>query len=124
MIQGLEQAKRTDLLPLGYLFSAYTFDKENDQQWLKERFKKMKYVFEDNWAYREMVQEAETKALKQGMKHVLVRIMEIHFPDLVLLAKQQAELATTSQQLQEMVDKLLVAHTDKEAKAILLGERE
>jgi hypothetical protein len=37
------------------------------------------------------------------------------------LAKQQAAQATTSQQLQEIVDKLFVAHTDNEAQAALLG---
>ena len=38
------------------------------------------------------------------------------------LARQQVALATTSQQLQEMLDKLFVAHADNEAKAILLGK--
>jgi hypothetical protein len=43
----------------------------------------------------------------------------LHFPDLVLLAKQQAALATTPQQLQEMLDQLFVAHTEDEVRGIL-----
>jgi hypothetical protein len=64
--------------------------------------------------------------LKQGKKdleHVVVRFVELHFPDLVPLAKKQAAQATTSQQLQEMLDHLFVAHTDHEARAVLLGEQ-
>lgn len=57
------------------------------------------------------------------MEQLVVRFVEIHFPDLVSLAKQQATLTTTSQQLQEILDKLFVAHTDNEAKAILLGQQ-
>ena len=51
MIQSLEQTGRNDLLPLAYVFSAYKFDKESEL-----RFKIMKDLLEDNWAYREMVQ--------------------------------------------------------------------
>jgi hypothetical protein len=116
------------------MFSAYKFDKGDDLQWLKERFKKMKDMLEDNWAYREMVQWAEEKALKQGLEQgkqqekkdleqIVVRFVELHFPDLAPLAKQQTTLATTPQQLQEMLDILFVVCTDNEAKAALLGNQ-
>ncbi len=126
VIEGLQQAGRTDLLPLAYVFSAYTFDGENVQQWLIERFNTMKDLLEDNWAYREMVKWAEEKALKQGkkeMEQLLVRFVEIHFPDLVVLAKQQAALAKSSPQLQEILNKLFVAHTDNEARDAILGKK-
>jgi hypothetical protein len=126
MIEGLQQAGKTDLLPLAYVFSAYTFDGENEQRWLIERFNAMKGSLEDNYAYREMVKWAEEKSLKQAkkdMEQLVVRFVEIHFPDLVSLAKQEAAATITSQQLQEMLDRLFVAHTDNEAKAILLGKQ-
>jgi hypothetical protein len=129
MIEGLEQAGRTDLLPLGYVFSAYRFDKENELRWLKERFKKMKDMLEDNWAYREMVQWAEEKALKQGLEQgvkqglstTLLRFVEVHFPDQLSLAKQQVKLTTIPSQVQEMLDKLFVARTGDEVRKILLA---
>jgi predicted transposase YdaD len=72
------------------------------------------------------LEQGKQQGLEQGklqsLEEIVVRFVEIHFPDLVPLAKQQVRLATTSQQLQEMVDKLFVAHTDREAKAVLLGQ--
>jgi predicted transposase YdaD len=134
MIQCLLQAGKTDLLPLAYTFSAYTFEGGSEQQWLKERFDPMKDLFEGSWAYQEMFREAKAKGLKQGleqgleqgkkgMEQLVVRFVETHFPDLVPLAKQQIALATTSQQLQGILDKLFVAHTGNEAKAALLGKQ-
>jgi hypothetical protein len=136
MIEGLEQAGRTDLLPLGYVFSVYTFSKEEEQQWLKERFNKMKDLLEDNWAYREMVQWAEEKALKQGLEQgleqgmhkelqalrtTLLRFVETHFLDQLAFAKQQVELTTTPLQVQDLLDKLFVAHTGDEVRKVLLA---
>ena len=89
-------------------------------------------MLEDNWAYREMVQWAEEKALKQGLEQgleqglqvlrtTLIRFVETHFPDQIALAKQQVELATTPSQIQDLLDKLFVAHTGDEVRKILLG---
>jgi len=73
VIEGLEEAGRTDLLPLTCLFAVYTFDTEREQQWLIERFNAMKQSFnlEDNYIYREMVKWAEEKSLKQGLEQGL-----------------------------------------------------
>jgi predicted transposase YdaD len=145
MIESLQQAGKTDLLPLAYAISALTFKKKHERQWLKERFANMEDILEGSWAYQEMVQKAAAKSLKQGleqgkqqgleqgkqqgleqgkkdMERTLVRFVELHFPDLGPLAKQQAIQAPTSQQLQDMLDQLFVAHTADEAKAILLGQ--
>jgi len=95
----------------------------------------MEHILEESWAYQEMVQKGVAKGLKQGkqqgleqgkkdMEQIVIRFVETHFPDLVSLARQQATQTTTSQQLQEMLAKLFVAHTDKEAKAILLDEQQ
>jgi len=123
-------------LPVGYLFSAYTFTKEDELQWLKERFTKMKDLLEDNWAYREMVQWAEEKALKQGLEQgleqgmykelqalrtTLLRFVETHFPDQFAFAKQQVELTTTPLQVQDLLDKLFVARTGDEVRKVLLA---
>jgi predicted transposase YdaD len=133
-IECLLQAGKADLLPLVYAFSAIIFKKKNEQQWLKERFEVMGDILERSWAYQEMVQKGVAKGLEQGLKrglkqgkkdleHVVIRFVELHFPDLVPLARASAARAKTSQQLQEMLDKLFVAHTDQEARAVLLGEQ-
>jgi predicted transposase YdaD len=130
-IECLQQAGKADLLPLAYAFSALMFKTKNEQQWLKERFDIMGDILEKSWAYQEMVQKGVAKGLEQGKKqgkkdleHVVVRFVELHFPALVPLARASATQATTSQQLQEMLDHLFVAHTDHEARAVLLGEQE
>jgi predicted transposase YdaD len=145
MIGCLQQTGKADLLPLAYALSALTFNKEEEQQWLKERFESMTDILEESWAYQEMVQKGVAKGLEQGLKqglerglerglkrglkkekkgleHIVVRFVELHFPDLVPLAKRQAAKTTTSEQLQDMLDKLFVVHTDHEARAVLLGE--
>ena len=127
MIKSLQKAEKTDLLPLAYALSDLTFKKKDEQLWLKERFKRMEDILEESWAYQEMVQKGVAKGLEQGKKDVeqiVIRFVELHFPDLVPLARQQATQTATSQQLQELLDKLFVAHTDKQAKAILLGEQQ
>ena len=141
-IECVQQAGKTDLLPLLYAFSALTFKKKKEQQWLKERFAIMGDILESSWAYQKMVQKGVVKGLKQGerkglkqgrqqgleqgkkdMEHVVVRFVELHFPNLVPLAKQQVALTTTSQQLQAMLDQLFVAQTDDEARVVLLGQQ-
>jgi predicted transposase YdaD len=131
-IECLQQAGKADLLPLAYAFAALIFTKKKDLQWLKERFDIMGDILESSWAYREMVQKGVAKGLKQGerkglrqgkkvMEQVVVRFVELHFPDLVPLARTSAAQAKTSEQLQAILDQLFVAHTDHEARAVLLG---
>ena len=107
----------------------------------------MKGFLEDNYAYREMVKWAQEKSLQQGlqqgleqgleqgeqkglkqgkkdMEHIVIRFVELHFPALVPLAKQQAAQAKTSQKLKKMIDQLFVVHTEQEARAVLLGEQQ
>ena len=126
-IECLQQAGKADLLPLLYAFSALLFEKKNEQRWLKGRFDLMGDILEKSWAYREMVQKGVAKGLKQGKKdieHLVIHFVELHFPDLVPLAKQQVAQAKTSQKLKAMLDQLFIAHTDLEARAALLGEQE
>jgi len=136
MIESLQQAGKADLLPLGYALSALIFKGEDEEQWLKERFTIMEDILEDSWAYQEMVQKGVAKGLKQGLERgtkrglqrglqvlrtTLIRFVETHFPDQVVLAKQQAKLLTTQEQVQEMLDKLFVARTGDEAREMLLN---
>jgi flagellar biosynthesis/type III secretory pathway protein FliH len=104
----------------------------------------MNDMLEENWAYREMVQWAKEKALKQGVKQglqqgvkqgleqglqkelqalrtTLIRFVETHFPDQLSSAKQQVELTTTPSQVQEMLDKLFVARANEDVRNILLA---
>ena len=131
MIGSLEQANRRELLPLGYAFSALRLKGPEEQQWLKERFNDMGDILESSWAYQEMVQKAVAKAeakaeakakeaLEKEKKKTIVRFVELHFPALLLLAKKQVKQAKTLEQLQGMLDKLFIAHTDDEAKTALL----
>jgi flagellar biosynthesis/type III secretory pathway protein FliH len=124
-----------------YFRGSIIYYKVDEQQWLKERFEKMKDILEGSWAYQEMFREAKTKGLKQGLEQgleqglkqgldqgkkeierLVVHFVETHFPDLVPLAKQQVAHATTSQQLQKVLEKLFVARTSNEAEAVLLGK--
>ena len=96
----------------------------------------MQDILEESWAYQEMVQKGLAKGLEQGkqqgleqgkresLEQVIVQFVEIRFPDLVPLAKQQVAQATNAQHLHEMVGQLFAVHSEREARAVLLGEEE
>ena len=94
-------------------------------------------ILEDSWAYQEMVQKAVAKATaksekeakdaiakaaqaQKDMEQLVISFVETHFPGLIPLAKERTKQAKTSKQLQKMLGKLFIAHTDDEAKTALL----
>ena len=133
MIGGLRQAGREDLLPLGYAFSALVFKQKNEHLWLKERFDRMREIFEDSWAYQEMVQQGVAqglqqgleqglekgleKGLKQGLKQgelqnqqrTLVEFVQVRFPVLTELAQRQAQLCQNVEALHTVTRQLYAA---------------
>ncbi len=95
-------------------------------------------ILESSWSYQEIVQKGVDQGLEVGMKQglqkgldqgleegelktlcsVLVRLVEKHFPELLPLAQQAAQLNNLVV-LKVTVDKLLGAKTTEQARNIL-----
>ncbi len=124
MINGLRAAGKDDVLALGYAFAGLVYETETDQQWLKRRFAVFHDMLEGSWSYREMVQKGIDIGIEQGavkaLRPVLIRVVETRFPELLSLARREAERITVPTTLSAMVDKLLLAHTTEQARQVLL----
>jgi flagellar biosynthesis/type III secretory pathway protein FliH len=143
MVTGLRTAGKDDILALGYAFAGLVYDTESDKQWLKRRFAMFHDILESSWSYQEMVQKGVDQGLEVGMKKgleqglkkgleqgleegelkaarsFLVRLVEKHFPELLLLAQQQAAQLNNLVVLNTAVDKLLAAQATEQARQVL-----
>jgi predicted transposase YdaD len=70
------------------------------------------------------LEQGEKRGLEQGLQAIranLLSFVKTHFPDELALANQQVGLIMTLSQAQELIEKLYVARTDDEVKALLLS---
>jgi flagellar biosynthesis/type III secretory pathway protein FliH len=70
------------------------------------------------------LEQGEKRGLEQGLHAIranLLSFVKTHFSDELALANQQVGLIMTLSQAQELSEKLFVARTDNEVKAILLS---
>lgn len=67
MINKLREAHKEDVIALGYAFAGLVYETEDDQQWLKRRFRVFHDILEGSWSYREMVQRGVDIGLEQGI---------------------------------------------------------
>ncbi len=114
MIQGLNAAEKNDLLPLGYAFASMILKTVEDKNWLKERFSMLRDIFEDSWAYKEMVAQGLQQGLEQGiqkgevqgLREAVIIIVEGRFPNLADLAKKQMNLLEDTAALRRLIVKM------------------
>ena len=55
------------------------------------------------------------------LRNMLVHFTALRFPDLVSQAQKQAEQVKSQEQLRTMIDKVVTATTDQEARAALMS---
>jgi flagellar biosynthesis/type III secretory pathway protein FliH len=141
MISDLARVKRQDLLPIAYSIAALVFPASSEEsQWLKERFRPLLNLFQDSWAYQEMVAEGKQKGLQEGLqkgeqkglqkgeqkgeqktlRETCIRYVQKRFPTLADHAKQQVSSVTDINRLDMAFDALLDATTVDEVEAILV----
>jgi hypothetical protein len=127
MIVSLNLAERQDLLPLGYAFAALIFNKQGDREWLRGKF--IMDMFEESWAYQEMVKKGLEKGLQQGLKkgelqaqrETLLDIVQARFPELSPLAKKQMGITKDPQLLRHLTVKISTVQTANEAEQLLIA---
>jgi len=121
MIRRLRQTERKDLLSIGCTFAVLRFEQESDKQWLREVIIRMKDDLEDNWFLQEWVDKGLEEGSLRELRGILLRITTRRFPGLVSQAQKQVEQVKSQEQLRTMIDLLVTANTDQEARAALMG---
>ncbi len=140
MIVSLNVAGKSDLLPLAYAFASLVFKNTEDRDWLRKRFTMLSEdIFEDAWAYQEMIakglqkgfdkglREGHEKGLHEGLEKglhegelqalrgVIVDIVQDRFPSLVTLVSSHIQKMEDTTLLRRLNVKLSAAQTAQEA---------
>jgi predicted transposase YdaD len=92
-------------------------------------------ILRESWVYQEIGQhfleegrkegreegrEEERRRRAEGQRELLMSFVQARFPEIAVLAKQQAERITDPEVLQHVIIKLLAAQGLDEAKRVLL----
>ncbi len=123
MITGLVSAGKEEILPLAYIIAALVFEDKDDLQWLKERFAMLEEIFQESWAYQEILHKGEEKGKEQGRQEGELRarrqsvldVTQARFAELVPLIKKNVETITDLNILQSLLIKISVAKNVQEA---------
>ena len=126
MITGLVSAGKEEILPLAYIIAALVFEDKDDLQWLKERFAMLEEIFQESWAYQEILHKGEEKGKEQGKeqgrqegelrarRQSVLDVTQARFAELVPLIKKNVETITDLNILQSLLIKISVAKNVQE----------
>src|SRR2546430_1583292 len=113
-----EVSKQRELLSFTYGFASLVFEDENDQSWLRRRFGMLKDILKESWALKELAQEMAQEAREEERKEerkkklreeveTLLFFIQTHFPALLQIAKDQCEVMSDSEQVRELLHKVI-----------------
>ena len=149
IIQGIEADKSessAELLSLTYILASMVFKKDVDRTWLKRRFAMLHDVFQDAWAYQEILQEGLQKGIEQGVqeglqqgiekgiekerqqrlkdqRQLLLMVVQKQFPGLVAMAQRKADAIKEPDVLQTLVLNIFAAQTEEQARKLLQSSK-
>ena len=126
--KSLELKSRTVLLSIAYMLASLVFEKQSERAWLKRRFTVFQDILKESWAYQEILREGLEEGREQGLeeglqalRQTLVSFIEMHFPTIAPLAKEQSEVIKDPAVLQNLIVKLFTARTAEEARQYLVA---
>ena len=105
-------------------FQSYD-DTEPELEWFRKRFSMFQDILRESWVYQEIIEqgrEEEHQRRIQEHRTLLMRFIQLNFPELEALAKQQADGIKDPDVLSSMNIKLLAAQRVEEARQILLSD--
>src|SRR5712691_2019650 len=148
MIDRLAAEREMDLLAIARVVGGLVFTKEAEREWFRKRFSMFQDILRESWVYQEIGEEFLEKGFEkglekgleqgleqglelgreeerqrrlQGQRELLMSYMQVRFPEITALAKQQTNSITDPEVLQNVIIKLLAAQSLDEAKQILFG---
>jgi predicted transposase YdaD len=125
MIDRLASAEEYDLLAISEVVGGLAFRKGPELEWFKRRFSMFQDILRESPIYQEIVEQGLEKGREEGriqeQREMLIRLVQLRFPELLALAKHQANGITNPEILPPINFKLLDAQTIEEAKQLLLS---
>ena len=126
MIVSLNMAGKSDLLPLAYAFASLVFKSTEDRDWLRKRFTMLSEdIFEDAWAYQEMLAKGMEKGMEKGrteaLREAILDVVQIRFPEIAERARQRVYSIEDLDSLRRLNVKLSIAKDVQEAEEALLS---
>jgi predicted transposase YdaD len=120
-----------DLLSLTYGLSALAFNKKEDKEWLKRRFRMLDEILNDTWAFKELRKRGRDEGRQEGRQEVqqkerqadlniLVSFVQTHFPTLMPLTEECKHVITSNKTVKQLVLKVGLAQSEDEARQHLL----
>ena len=125
MIDRLASAQEYDLLAISEVIGGLAFRNSPELEWFKRRFSMFQDILRDSPIYQEIIEQGLEKGREEGriqeQREMLMRLVQLRFPELFALAKQQADGITNPEILPPVNFKLLDVQTLEEARQLLLG---
>jgi len=116
-----EVEKRADLLTWTYCLAGLVVEEESDRLWLKQRFAMLKNILEESWTYQEIKKEGFEEGLKEACGQIVQRqrqnlllLIQVYFPALLQLAEGICNAIQTFEELQDLLQKVLLAKKDEQ----------
>jgi predicted transposase YdaD len=125
MIDRLAVAEEYDLLAISEVIGGLAFRNSPELEWFKRRFSMFQDILRESPIYQELVEQGLERGREEGriqeQREMLIRLVQLRFPELLALAKQQADGITNPEVLPPINFKLLETQTIEEAKQLLLS---
>ena len=124
MIDRLASVEEYDLLAISEVVGGLAFRKGPELEWFKRRFSMFQDILRESPIYQEIVEqgrEEERQRRIQEHRIFLIRLIQLHFPELEALAKQKVDGIEDPDVLSAINFKLLAAQRVEEARLVLLS---
>jgi len=117
MIDQLASVEEYDLLAIAQVLGGLVFKTGPELAWFRKRFSMFQDILRESSVYQEIVEEGRI----QEQRKMLLMLVQLRFPELEALAKQQSDGIISPEILPPVNFKLLAAQTIEEARQILLS---
>jgi predicted transposase YdaD len=123
MVTTLQEAGEIELLALAYAFGGLVSGNEAYNEWFKRSFAMLEDILEESWTYQEILKkgrEEEHRQRVQEQRETLLSFVQMRFPELTLIAKQQISTINDPGALHDLIIKLFAVQTAEEARQELM----
>ncbi len=135
MVTTLEEAGEIELLALAYAFGGLVSGNKAYNEWFKRSFAMLEDILEESWTYQEMIKKGMQKGLEKGLekgreeerqqwvqeqRETLLSFVQMRFPELVPVARQQVASIKDPGALHDLIIKLFAVQAAEEARQALM----
>ena len=138
-VSTLVEAREIELLALAYTFGGLISGNRAYDEWFERSFAMLEDIMEESWTYQEIVKKGMQKGLEKGREEgreeglkkgreqriqeqhqTLLSFVQVRFPELVSLAKQQTTAINDPEALHNLIVKLFGMQTADEVRQALM----